>query len=66
MNTRPQRYSIVNCCGDYLEDVIIQIPEGAYAGDYREKAIETAGFNQHICGSCYDSAYRANFVEEED
>jgi hypothetical protein len=69
-NTKIALYSITDCCGKHLVYVTIDaLPdfEDEPAFEVRYDAMAKAGYSPGIvCGSCYDNAYRAKFVEWVD
>ncbi len=64
------KFQIVTCCGDHVkyvdvdiraEDVDCDVDDLKY--EYNYKALGAANITNYICESCYDQAYRVNFVE---
>jgi hypothetical protein len=60
--TKTVKFEILDCCGNKLGETTLRIPISADKLDYRHKAIVKAGFSQHICKGCYDTAYRAKEI----
>lgn len=60
------RYNVFTCCGDKLGQVVIPVSADFDETDdnaERADAVRYAGYNPgRQCGSCYDNAYHAEFV----
>lgn len=61
------RYNVLSCCGDKVGSVVIPVSDDFDETDdnaERADAVRCAGYDPGArCGSCYDNACRAKFVD---
>ena len=52
-----QRYTINDCCGQHISDVVIDIPEDSNPYAHLHDALAADDREQYTCEGCYDAAY---------
>lgn len=67
------KFEVEGCCGDHVAFVEIEVSDDhkdwegwELQSEYGREALDAAGIVNFQCEGCYDSAYRAKFVEWAD